>query len=344
MRELTVENAREYLIERGWLGPDEHATIEPLGWGVSNVVLKVSSERGKIVLKQPHRRLRVQQPWFSRLERIFQEAAAMRIMARVLPAGAVPRIVFEDRDNYVLAMSCAAEPHTVWKKELLEGRVDEEVGRTVATHLALLHRETLLSPEARDAVGDRTMFVELRVEPFYWRLKPLYPELAGVIDATTEALERHILTFVHADYSPKNMLIHAAGVTYVDHETAHFGDPAFDVGFFHSHLALKAVKASPDQRAAYLDLLRTCYETYVSELRRGRQTATAARTQLYETPIRALAHFCLCCLARLDGASPVDYLNEEDKRDFVRMVMKEALLARHKPELPRLFETLAAAP
>jgi 5-methylthioribose kinase len=52
-------------------------------------------------------------------------------------------------------------------------------------------------------------------------------------------------TFVHADFSPKNILVHRQGLTVVDFETAHAGDPAFDIGFFLSHLSLKAFRSRP---------------------------------------------------------------------------------------------------
>lgn len=344
MFQLSAENAADYLRMRGWVERDEQPQIEPLGWGVSNVVLKVSARRGKLVLKQPHRRLRVKQDWFSRLERIFQEAAAMRVMKRILPPGCVPDVLFEDRENYVLAMSCVPEPHVVWKKELLEGRVSLETGRTIAGHLATLHLQTCMSSSVPSELGDRSMFVELRVEPFYWRMKPVHPELVHVIDAATRSLEEHVVSFVHADYSPKNMLIHSAGVTYVDHETAHYGDPAFDIGFFFSHLALKTVKAAPGSRQAYLELLQTCFAAYKDVLFLGSRGGRRAHRWLLEAPRRAVMHFALCCLARLDGASPVDYLHEEGKRQFVRGTMKEVLLARRPPELDRLFEKLAEAP
>lgn len=40
---------------------------------------------------------------------------------------------------------------------------------------------------------------------------------------------------------------------------------------------------------------------------------------------RAIGHFSLCALARIDGTSPVDYLPEEPKREMVRRLSRRVL-------------------
>ena len=57
------------------------------------------------------------------------------------------------------------------------------------------------------------------------------------MDAVPEA-ER---TLVLGDFSPKNILVHSGGLILLDFECAHAGDAAFDLGFFLSHLVLKAI-------------------------------------------------------------------------------------------------------
>lgn len=52
----------------------------------------------------------------------------------------------------------------------------------------------------------------------------------------------------------------------VDFETGHFGDPAFDLGFFLSHLLLKACRSAPDH-ARYLALserFRAAYDSILA--------------------------------------------------------------------------------
>ena len=82
MHLITTDNAVEYLREAGLMaGP---ARAEALGWGVSNVVLRITPESGAaVVLKQSRELLRTRAEWRSRLDRIWREADVLRLLARV---------------------------------------------------------------------------------------------------------------------------------------------------------------------------------------------------------------------------------------------------------------------
>src|SRR5216684_8996118 len=106
MLELTVENALSYLRQQGWIGPGP-AFIEPMGWGVSNAVLRVLTPERTFVLKQSRPRLRTHDPWFSDLDRVYREQDVMQVLHSLLPELTVPEVLFTDRENYVFAMSHA---------------------------------------------------------------------------------------------------------------------------------------------------------------------------------------------------------------------------------------------
>jgi 5-methylthioribose kinase len=106
-------------------------------------------------------------------------------------------------------------------------------------------------------------------------------------------------TFVHADFSPKNMLVHEHGLTLVDFETAHRGDPAFDLGFFLSHLILKAFRAAPND-GPFWRLADVFWSAYLRETKLDCSSARVAR---------GCTHAAACALARVDGKSRVDYLD-----------------------------------
>jgi hypothetical protein len=122
----------------------------------------------------------------------------------------------------------------------------------------------------------------------------------------------------HGDFSPKNLLAHASGFTLVDYETAHFGDPAMDLGFFLSHLLLKAVKRA-GERERYFELTRAFWRGYASQIR---------YTDVSRLVGRGVPHLGACLLVRIDGTSPVDYLPEEPKREAVRRLGRRLLLKR----------------
>ena len=106
MLEITPDNALDYLRSLGHLGPGP-ARVEALGWGVSNVVLRVETGGRLFVLKQSRPQLRTRDAWFSDLDRVYRELEVMQTLGPLLPAGVVPEVLFVDRPNYAFAMSHA---------------------------------------------------------------------------------------------------------------------------------------------------------------------------------------------------------------------------------------------
>jgi 5-methylthioribose kinase len=82
-----------------------------------------------------------------------------------------------------------------------------------------------------------------------------------------------------------------------------------DVGFFFSHLLLKAVR-SPRWREPMFAVVRAALTSY------GHSAITR----------RGLGHLGVCLLARVDGTSPVDYLPLESQKDAVRRLGRKILL------------------
>ncbi len=317
MLELTPDNAVDYLRERQWIAPGP-ATVEPLGWGVSNAVLRVVTPERTFVLKQSRPQLRTRDAWFSDLERVYREQDVMEVLALLLPPQTVPQVYFSDRANYVLAMSHAPVGSRVWKEMLLSGEVDLQLGEYTGTILGRIHEATARAPQLSDRFLDHTVFVQLRVDPFYTRVQERRPEVAREVAAIAEQLVTVKEALCHGDYSPKNILVHGGGFTLVDYETAHFGDPTMDLGFFLSHLLLKAVKRDRE-RQRFFELTRAFWRGYEREI---------TALPLAALHARGIGHLAVCLLARIDGTSPVDYLTEEHKREAVRMLGRHLLRER----------------
>jgi 5-methylthioribose kinase len=322
MFELTADNAPDYLRARGWAGPGP-VRVEALGGGVSNAVLRVEAEGRRFVLKQSRPQLRTRDAWFSDLDRVYREQEVMQALGPLLPPLTVPEVLFSDRPNYVFAMSHAPEGARVWKEQLLAGQVDDAVGERAGRVLGRLHEATARDPGLVERFRDHAVFVQLRVDPFYRRVQERRPETAGAVAHLIEGLLSVREALCHGDYSPKNILTHGHGFTLVDYETAHHGDPAMDLGFFQSHLLLKAVKR-PHDRARHLALTQAFWRGYGQEV---------TFRPLPELLARGIAHLGVCLLARIDGTSPVDYLPEEARREAVRRLGRRLLLGR-----PRRWE------
>src|SRR5262245_15479729 len=314
MWELTADNALDYLRGQGRLGGGP-ARVEALAGGVSNVVLRVEQTGRRFVLKQSRPQLRTREAWFSDLARVYREQDVMEILAPLLPPGAIPAVLFADRPRYVLAMEHAPLEAQVWKAHLLAGVVSCATAERAGRLLGMIHDRTANRPELRDLLGERTVFVQLRVEPFYRRVQERHTDLAGRIEPLVGELLSASEALCHGDFSPKNLLVHPAGVTLVDHETGHLGEPAMDLGFFFSHLVLKGIRSGDWSR--YRPLILSAWQGYEEEVYYRSATKTMQR---------GFAHLGACMLARIDGTSPVDYLPEEPKRAQARRLGRGLVL------------------
>jgi 5-methylthioribose kinase len=309
MRELTADNAAQYLRERGWIG-DGAAHVESLGGGVSNQVLRVTTDTTAFVLKQSRPQLRTRDAWYSDLSRIYREEEVMQSLHPLLP-DVVPRVLFADRENYLFAMTCAPVEAVSWKAELLAGQIDLTIGRRVGQVLATVHRASAADTDFRSRFSDLTVFDQLRIDPFYRRVQERRPEVAAAVGNVIEQMQTVKEALCHGDYTPKNFLVHDGRFTLVDYETAHFGDPTMDLGLFLAHILLKAARL-PSRRHDYLRLAQSFWRGY-----------TEAGSAADREP-RGVQHLGVCLLARIDGTSPVDYLDEH-KRDAVRRLGRSIL-------------------
>jgi aminoglycoside phosphotransferase (APT) family kinase protein len=174
-----------------------------------------------------------------------------------------------------------------WKDQLMAGEVRLSIAHELGRRLALVHRGP--DAEAARALAGPGYFPELRVEPYYETTAKRHPDLGIVADFVPQ-------TLVHGDYSPKNILVHKDGLWVLDHEVAHWGDPAFDLAFMLNHLLIKAFIFAD---ARYRDAARTFLDAYAPG------SSLEART---------MYHVAVLMLARVDGKSPLAYLDDDQKR------------------------------
>lgn len=289
MFELSVENAPAYLQARGIRA----VRIRELGGGVSNIVLHVESDAGAMVLKQPLARLRVEQEWVSDRSRARREWRALELLEPLLPPGSVPRLIFADAENLIFGMAAAPAEARNWKSLLLAGQADEGVARKAGQILAGMIAATRHLGEQMGEFEDLTVFEQLRIDPYYRQIARVHPELAHACEGLMERCRRQRWALTHGDWSPKNLLVWDGQVMAIDFECMHFGDACFDAAFLTNHLLLKSFCVDG------VDFAHLANEFWreVRDLEGG-----------------ALEHLPGLLLARIDGKSPVEYLNEEQRR------------------------------
>ena len=317
MREITSHTAADYLYSTGRVTRNDPLEVRELAGGVSNLVLlvKLPGDQQRFVIKQARGRLRVQEEWLCPVERIWREVEVLQICGELLQTqthgqieAGVPHVLWEDRDNYCYAMTAAPTEHKTWKELLLTGNIDEQLAVACGRMLGQLHALSWRNPGIAARLDDRTYFDQLRLDPYYRHVARVHGDLAPAIQNLIDSVWNHRLCLVHGDFSPKNLLVWPGHVMLIDFEVGHYGDPAFDLGFFLTHLVLKSVWAG-DRRPAFLGLAHHFWQTY-----RGTITPAVAPDELEALEQRTLCNLAGCMLARVDGKSPVDYLSEDQRR------------------------------
>jgi aminoglycoside phosphotransferase (APT) family kinase protein len=295
-----------YLRSMGLIGTDESPVIRKLAGGVSNRTVLVRRFGGEAwVLKQALAKLRVDVDWFSSPDRSHREAQGIRRLAELAPAGSIPRLIFEDPSQHLLAMEAVPEPHQNWKTLLLEGTIDDGHVRQFGELLGGIHRAAdQRRSELAKEFADRSFFETLRVEPYYAYTAIQVGEAAEFLGALIAETRKHQLTLVHGDYSPKNILVHQDRLVLLDHEVIHWGDPAFDLGFSLTHLLSKGhlLARRRPKFAAAAHLYRDAYCRALGDVPWGN-----------ELEPRWVRHTLGCLLARVCGRSKLEYLNEQQR-------------------------------
>jgi aminoglycoside phosphotransferase (APT) family kinase protein len=326
-----------YLRHHGYVRAGDAPDVRVLTGGVSGATVRVRLADGREwVLKKALAKLRTKVDWYSPVGRIHREAAGMRALAEILPAGGVPELVFEDRANHLIAMTAVPEPHENLKDVLMSGRVEDgpvgQFGRVLGTiHRAGAEHGRRLFED----FADRTFFESLRLEPYYLYAGRQVPAAAAFLDALVADTMDRRLSLVHGDYSPKNVLIRDGRLVLLDHEVIHFGDPAFDVGFAMAHLLSKG-HALAGHRRAFARAAGVFWEAYRDELQGGgwvrsggfvnhRPRGPAAAIEGWEVyERRCVRHALACLLAQVAGRSRLEYLSD-GQRDVQQRVAVEMM-------------------
>jgi tRNA A-37 threonylcarbamoyl transferase component Bud32 len=303
---LSAETALPYLRARGVIA-DGPAAARELGGGVSNVVLEVVAGDRGLVLKQALPRLRVAHDWRAKRERTLVEARALGLALALAP-GTVPRVLDVDAERCAIAIELAPPALRPWKDVLLDGEVDPAIAAELGRLLALWHGDGGLGA----AFDEWDSFEQLRIDPYYREVARVHPELADAVLGYADAMAERRIAFVHGDLSPKNVLVGDGALWVIDFEVAHRGDPVFDLAFLTTHLLLKGVA-----RATCRPQLHACVEAFHAAY----EAAGGARIE----PRYLLGHVGCLLLARVDGKSPVEYLDEPEHGE-VRTLARTLIL------------------
>ena len=323
---LDESSVISYLTERKLLSGN--ATVEVLTGGVSCVVLAVTSDEREIVVKQALPELKTKAKWVADQRRAIVEAEAMRVYQSITP-DSVPELIDCDEANFTLTMSRLPNTCTNWKQDMLEGRIHPEMGDKLGKILAQWHNATAVDAAIKAKFMEGELFEQLRVSPFYRAVAAKNPNLQAVINSLIEEITNEKIALVHGDFSPKNFLATPENSPIVlDFEVAHTGNPVFDLAFVSAHLLCKTIRTqSASEKAAITSTALKFLGSYS-------QTSQTSRISIAKSLPQ---HVALIALARVEGISPVNYLDEPAQQKLV--AISNAALLDSTMTYEQLFES-----
>lgn len=307
---ITPDTVLAYLIDKQIISANEAAEVEVLTGGVSNIVLAINTKDKKMVLKQALAELLVAQKWEADQRRAIVEAHALELFHKLTPEQ-VPNLLFLDSERFILILERVPIGSSVWKSDLLNSQIDPNVTAVLGTTLAQWHNFGEKNEAARAEFMEDSLFEQLRIDPFYRFVSAKNEPLRPVIGRLINELEIDKTTIVHGDFSPKNIMVGLDNQVYIlDFEVTHVGNPIFDLAFLLAHILCKIFRTDDTNEKK---LLSKCADQFISSYEVIRPIA----------PSLSL-HTALIALARVEGKSPVNYL-DLDKQSALVAYTKEIL-------------------
>ena len=252
----------------------------------------------------------------------------MRIVRGIVP-DAVPEILLHDEAVMLCAMSYLdPASYRLWKSELRDGRAEPADAADVGRRLGRIHAATAGDVRVAALFPANAIFHAIRLEPYLEAMATKHPDLRNILFGLSRRTGATRLTMIHGDISPKNILFGPRGPVFLDAECACIGDPAFDLAFCLNHLLLKCLW-TPAARDAFHACFSALTAAYLA------QVSWEAAADLEQ---RAASLLPGLFLARVDGKSPAEYIDNEGDKERVRRCARPLLL---KPPV-RLAEVLSA--
>jgi aminoglycoside phosphotransferase (APT) family kinase protein len=289
------------------------ARLQPLSGGISSDIFLIVDAGPPRVVKRALQQLRVVDEWLANVSRNDFEQRYLRYVSHFM-SDSVPAVLASGSGYFIMPYFDSA--YVTWKSCLLEGVARPEDAQKAGRFLGCVHEHSSNDPEAARQFDSNENFRQLRVDPYLLAVARRHPEVDDIIRTEADRLANWRECLVHGDYSPKNMLLNGHHLVVLDCEVAWYGDPAFDLAFLISHLLLKSLFHAP-RKVGLHQLVQAFVARYLHSRRlsRGEQETLLARTS-------SLA--CILLLARVDGKSLVEYLDEA-RQEVVRSFTIQAL-------------------
>lgn len=299
------------LLEEGWIDT-ANVSVTPLTGGVSSEIYLVEEGEHRFVIKKALEKLKVEADWYADVSRNDTEQAFIQYAGSLLP-DSMPTIIGSNAEAGLFAMEFL-DGFCNWKEELLKGHFDESLASKAGLLLGEIHAHSWGDKEVQKVFASMPNFDQLRIDPYLRATAARHPHLKKIFLDEAGRLEQSRECLIHGDYSPKNILFDKYRVVPLDCEVACFGDAAFDLSFFLNHFYLKSLYHAPNHKPI---------QKMIDAAREGYSKGNPMHAS--EVERRSARLLPMLMLARVDGKSPVEYL-DSTQRQFIRQFVSDQLL------------------
>lgn len=292
------------LVEELELGSaDSLTTVKSLAGGVSSDIVLVEFGTSRLCIKFALPKLKVAADWHAPVHRNKAEYEWLQFAATVAPESAV-QLYGRSEQLHGFAMDyLEGNDVYLWKTALLASEDIREEAIHVGDLVGKIHALSTKPSFNPAPFQNRDDFYSLRIEPYLVYTAGKHPSLEKPLSKLANNLYQSSHVLVHGDISPKNILIRDGTPIILDAECATMGDASFDLAFCLNHLVLKAIHL-PDSRALLLGSVLQLWQSYEKHV---------DWEQTNELEARVCRLLPALMLARVDGKSPVEYLDTENQ-------------------------------
>jgi len=211
-----------------------------------------------------------------------------------------------DADSYTIVFESAPKQANLLSERLLKGKVDVNHVKMITKGLAEMHNSTLENEKLLNKFNDTDTFKKFKIETQCFSIKTDEKTKKIINDFVKKSLKiKKVL--LHGDIAPKNILVWDKRFLFIDFEESSFSDPAIDIGYLIAHFYLYGEQ--------YRDLVKTIYDTYMSNVRYSDPT--------FED--RITKYVGIFMLSRIDGIAKADYVKKSDEKQIRDIATKMIL-------------------
>lgn len=331
MTDALTTRCRRVLLALDLMPETANLIAEPLTGGVASDIAKVEVGDEIYCIKFALPKLRVEADWYAPVERNYAEYCWLKAVNDIIPEASLKLYGHSAEENGFAMDFISGENSYLLKTALFDGKGTESQANAIGHLLGQIHKASSDATFDTNPFQNRDDFYALRLEPYLVYTAQKHPDICEALITMSEQLYGTQTILIHGDVSPKNIIFDNEQPYLLDAECATMGDPAFDLAFCLNHFILKGLYA-PEYRQRYLRLCTAFWTAYQLHISWEEKESLEART-MHLLP--------MLMLARVDGKSPVEYFNAQQK-ETCRTLARRLIIA---PEtlLQQVLQSIAAA-